>query len=283
MSPKAFAQVSVFILILMAFLAIPAGVLAGGVCGGTWVVEQGETVDSIAARCGTTASAIYAANPGIGSLYVGQTLMLPGSAPGSTYVTPISNPNYNNYDYYNNYNYYNNVPVLYSGAYIVQYGDTFSGIAQRFGVSIHALRAANPHVWNINLIYAGQVIYVPTSTGQVIYVPVPVYPGSAFVPTPTAEPVPLSYGVVPPGAPYGHIKLSNRANADVYVSLQGTTRDGFHVINEYPVSGTMNVRVPAGWYIYVAWVGGKKMDGQFKLGGDSDHRMTFYSNKVVVE
>jgi len=55
------------------------------------------------------------------------------------------------------------------------------------------------------------------------------------------------------------------------------------VINEYPVSGTMNVRVPAGWYNYVAWVGGQKFTGGFNLVGDSDHSITFYSNKVVVD
>lgn len=280
MSPKAFAQVSVFILILMAFLAIPGGVLAGGVCGGTWVVDQGETVDSIAARCGTTASAIYAANPGIGgTVYPGQVLTLPGGGSNIPYTpvpvyTPVSNYN----TYYNSYNYYNYVPASYSGMYIVQYGDTFSGIASRFGVGIYDLWAANPQIWNINYIYTGQAIYVPTMAGQVYYPPQ--YTG---VSTPTAEPVPLSYGTVPEGAPYGRIKLSNKANADVYVSLQGTTRDGFDVINEYPVSGSMNVSVPAAWYNYVAWVGGKKFQGGFHLGGDSNHTITFFSNKVVVD
>lgn len=251
MSHKTFAQVSVLILILMAFLAIPGNAQAGGVCGGTYVVEQGDTLDTIAAMCGTTVSAIYAANPGSsGYLYAGQVLTLPGS-------------------YYNNYNYY--PPVSYTGTYIVQAGDTFSGIASRFGVSINNLWAANPQIWNINLLYVGQVIHVPASSSVVI------------VPTPTASPVPLSYGTVPPGTPYGAIKLSNKANAEVYVSLQGTTRDGIDVINEYPVSGTMNVKVPAGWYIYVAWVGGQKFEGQFNLGADSNHSITFYINKVVVE
>jgi hypothetical protein len=45
----------------------------------------------------------------------------------------------------------------------------------------------------------------------------------------------------------------------------------------------MKVNVPAGWYIYVAWVGGQKFEGQFNLGGGSDHVISFYSNKIVVE
>ncbi|MDP1714117.1 MAG: LysM peptidoglycan-binding domain-containing protein [Anaerolineales bacterium] len=252
MSNKGFAQVSVLVLFLLAFLVTPLSVQAGGVCGGTYVVEQGETVETIAAKCGTKVSAIYAANPGIsGSLYTGQVLTVPGS-------------NYNNQS--NNEIYSSN-----NGTYIVQYGDTFSVIASRFGVSMYDLWIANPYIWDINVLYAGQVIHVPGSSWV------------AIVPTPAKTPIPLSYGTVPKGTPYGAIKLSNKANADVYVSLQGTTRDGIQVINEYPVSKTLNVEVPAGWYVYVAWVGGQKFVGQFNLGGDSDHSITFYSNKVTVD
>jgi len=45
----------------------------------------------------------------------------------------------------------------------------------------------------------------------------------------------------------------------------------------------MEVKVPAGWYIYVAWVGGRKFDGQFKLGGGSDHSITFYRDRIIVK
>jgi len=262
MSNKAFAQVSVLALFLLTFLGTPPSVQAGGVCGGAYIVEQGETVESIAAKCGTKASAIYAANPGIsGSLYAGQVL----TVPGSNYISPSNTQNYSNNTYYSY------APVNYNGTYIVQYGDTFSAIASRFGVSVYDLWAANPYIWDINVLYVGQVIHVPGSTWV------------AIVPTPTKTPVPLSYGTVPKGTPYGAIQLSNKANAEVYVSLQGTTRDDIHVIREYPVSKTLNVEVPAGWYIYVAWVGGQKFEGQFNLGGGSDHSITFYSKKVIVE
>lgn len=248
MSRKPLAQVFVLILILIALLAVPGNARAGGVCGGTYVVEWGDTLDKIAAMCGTTVSAIYAANPGIsGYLYAGQILVIPGS------------------------DYCNCPPVSYKGTYIVQYGDTFSGIALLYGVSIKDLWAANPQIWNINYLYAGQVINIPGSSWF------------SIVPTRTETPVSLSYGSVPAGTPYGKIKLSNKAKTEVYVSLQGTTRDGFHVINEYPVGGTMEVKVPAGWYIYVAWVGGRKFDGQFKLGGGSDHSITFYRDRIVVD
>ena len=287
MSHKAFVQVSVLVLILLAFLAIPSSVQAWGGCGSTYTVQWGDTLDMIAWRCGTTVSALYAANPGItGYLYAGQVLMMPGS-------------NYNNYcncPPVSSYNYppanYNYPAVSYNGTYVVQFGDTFAGIASRYGVSMNDLWAANPQIWDINVLYVGQVIYVPASAGQAYYPPPPdgqVYyyaPGSvtfAIVPTPTETPTALSYGTVPPGTPTAKIRLANKSNGDVYVSLQGTLRDGSDIINEYPVSGGMVVKEPAGWYTYVAWVGGQQFVGQFNLGGGMDRTITFYNNKVVVE
>lgn len=45
--------------------------------------------------------------------------------------------------------------------YRVQYGDTLSHIAQRFGVTVNAILAINPQITNPNLIYAGQLILIP--------------------------------------------------------------------------------------------------------------------------
>jgi len=48
------------------------------------------------------------------------------------------------------------------GRYVVQWGDTLSGLASRCGTSTNAIRAANPGLgwW----LYAGQVIYLPSSS-----------------------------------------------------------------------------------------------------------------------
>ena len=48
--------------------------------------------------------------------------------------------------------------------YVVQPGDTLSGIAGRFGVALGALEAANPQITNPDLIFPGQVIGIPTKT-----------------------------------------------------------------------------------------------------------------------
>lgn len=277
MSNKTVSQISVLMMILVAFFAVPSHAQAGGVCGGTFTVEQGETLEKIAAMCGTTVSAITAANPGIsGALSVGQVITVPGvnyvapntpvPSTGTPGTTVINN-------YYTTNNYYNNASSSSTssssnGTYIVQRGDTFSSIASRFGFSVSALWAANPGIQNINLLYVGQTIYLP---------------GISIEPVPTQELIPRSWGIAPRGTAYADVKLSNKSKAQAYISLQGTTKDGTDVIREYPVDGTFEVSVPAGWYIYVAWVGGKKMEGQFNLVGNANISITLYKDKVVVD
>lgn len=79
------------------------------------------------------------------------------------------------------------------------------------------------------------------------------------------------------------LQLSNKANGQVYVSLQGTARDGTNVIREYPVSGTFSVTIPAGYYDYVASVGAQEFTGSFNLPGHSSHSLTFHAHEVDVQ
>jgi LysM repeat protein len=258
MSLKRFSQIFVLLVILVATFATSGSAQAWSGCGSTYVVQWGDTLGGIAARCGTSVAAIYAVNPGIsGYLYAGQTLAMPA---GDDCNCPQDGYGYAN-------------------TYTVQRGDTFSKIAKRFGVSVNSLWAANPYIWDINRIYPGQVLNVPS------YSPAYEPPPDWFnVGSGSYEPlVQRSYGSVAPRTPTGSVKLINIANAQVYVSLQGTTNDGAKVINEYPVEGSMRVHVPSGWYIYVAWVGGEKYSGQFKLGNSKDRTIKFYPNKVVAE
>jgi len=44
--------------------------------------------------------------------------------------------------------------------YIVNYGDTLLGIARRFGVDVFTLAARN-RIYNLNLIFVGQVLCIP--------------------------------------------------------------------------------------------------------------------------
>ena len=91
------------------------------------------------------------------------------------------------------------------------------------------------------------------------------------------------YGTLPPKLPYGFITLSNKSKAEAYISLQCTTTDGYTTILEYPVKGTFDVNAPTGKYIYVAWVGGNKMTGDFSLSKRQELFITLYKDKVSIK
>lgn len=101
-------------------------------------VVQGDTLSSIAARFGTTWSALAAANhlsdPNF--IYPGQVLVLGGGSAGaSTAYTPSSS----------------------GGTYTVRAGDTLSSIAARFGTSYQSLASING-ITDPNVIEVGQVL-----------------------------------------------------------------------------------------------------------------------------
>lgn len=73
---------------------------------------------------------------------------------------------------YNEYKASNNKPTTPSNStitYTIQYGDTLSAIAARYGTTVDKIMAANPNISNRNLIYAGRQLRIPTShTGSKI-------------------------------------------------------------------------------------------------------------------
>ncbi len=54
-------------------------------------------------------------------------------------------------------------------AYRVKSGDTMYKLAQRFGVGLQDLIRANPHIPNPNLIFPGQLLYIPIGTDHKEY------------------------------------------------------------------------------------------------------------------
>ena len=103
-----------------------------------------------------------------------------------------------------------------------------------------------------------------------------------FTPTATETLYARFYGTLPPAIPYGKVSLINRSKAEVYISMNCTTVDGYTTIIEYPVPRGMRVSAPAGSYTYVAWVGGRQFQGSFSLGKNNEVAITFTKDKVTV-
>jgi lysozyme len=118
-----------------------------------YIVRPGDTLFSIATRYGLSSWTLAQAN-GIWNpnyIYVGQTLVIPGSipypCPGCPVPQPVPNPR----------------PMpgpIYNCSYHVQYGDTMSAIAARLRTDVWTLARYNG-IYNLNWIYAGQWLRIP--------------------------------------------------------------------------------------------------------------------------
>ena len=152
MFTKRLIQIILILGLLAAPFALPqkASAGSGGYCGSTYVVQPGDWLSKIAARCGITLSSLYAANPWAQYyyyIYPGQVLSIPGGYTTPSYPAPGGNsycgPTYS--EYYGNY-------------YVVCRGDTLGGIAQYYGESLYYIQWHNG-IANPNLIYSGQFIW----------------------------------------------------------------------------------------------------------------------------
>ncbi|MGE5576126.1 MAG: LysM peptidoglycan-binding domain-containing protein [Syntrophothermus sp.] len=107
------------------------------------VVQPGDTLGAIAAQFGTPGGfqRIACCNniPDPNVITPGQVLLVPTPCPGAP-------------------------PPGCPFQYTVQPGDTMFLIAQRFGVTLNALIAANPQIPNPNIIFPGQVLTIPCPT-----------------------------------------------------------------------------------------------------------------------
>jgi LysM repeat protein len=116
------------------------------------VVQWGENLTGIARRHGTTIQAIVQAN-GLANpnrIYAGQRLLIPVAGP---------------------------LPPPSAKPYIVQSGDTLTGIAYRYGVSVSAIAHAN-NLLNPNRIYIGQRLIIPSGS---VDPPAPPTPGTYYI------------------------------------------------------------------------------------------------------
>ncbi|MGZ4186499.1 MAG: LysM peptidoglycan-binding domain-containing protein [Solirubrobacteraceae bacterium] len=115
---------------------------------GSYVVVGGDTLSGIAARIGTSATALAAAN-GLdvnGILPEGAALRLSGSSSGSTTLRVSTTSSG-------------------SGSYLVVPGDTLTAIAARAGTTPGTLAAANGLDLN-GILLSGRTIHVPSGAGS---------------------------------------------------------------------------------------------------------------------
>jgi len=101
--------------------------------------------------------------------------------------------------------------------------------------------------------------------------------------TPSTTPHPQFYGTLPPAVPYNYIVLTNKASADVYISLRCETTNGNVTILEYPVKKLIEVEAPVGQYTYVAWVGGRQFTGAFALSKDKVIKIDFFKSRIAIK
>ena len=92
-----------------------------------------------------------------------------------------------------------------------------------------------------------------------------------------------TYGTLPPAVPSSQVTLINKANAEAYISLQVTMPNGEYSIIEYPVEGRVRIQAPVGSYLYVAWVGGRKLVGEFRLHNNDDLSITLFKDRVQIK
>lgn len=121
--------------------------------GATYTVQAGDNPSSIADRFGTTMEAIIQANDIVDPtrLEVGQVLIIPGAGSGDgqvlgTTAEPPRTPEPSG-----------------EGTYTVQAGDNASNIADRFGITLDELAAANDTTINdLRSLSVGDVLTIPS-------------------------------------------------------------------------------------------------------------------------
>ncbi len=134
----------------------------------THVIRSGDTLAKVAAKYGTTTSAIQKANPGVKpqSLRVGQIIKLPAGINSGTPAAAAPGVS----------------AAMTGGArYTVRSGDSLSAIAARNGTTVTALRQAN-NIRGDN-IQVGQELIIPGGVSSPA-------PASGYTPTPSAATAP---------------------------------------------------------------------------------------------
>jgi LysM repeat protein len=216
-------------------LVIPAprdGIVTARKNENTHVVQAGENLYRIAFRYGITVISLAQAN-GITNptqLGVGQEIVIPGGSDDLVVVGSL--------------------PPVTGQTHVVQIGETLSGIARRYDLSIWLLARANS-LTNPSLVVPGQVLVIPGSNP-----PTP-------VPTPPPSPPPSRVGSKRIVIDLSEQRLyAYRGNVLVYAFVassgkpgSGTRTGTFSVLDKYPnaYASTWDMQMP--YFMGIYWSG----------------------------
>ena len=138
------------VLLLALLLPVSGAVIAQAGCGSTYVVQQGDTLSSIATQCNVSVQQLYQLNPFLnnsGLVYPGWVLDLPQAGAGGVIIPNTGAPNRDAF-------------------YVVRAGDTLSYLARRLSVSTQDLLSANPNLQENQPLQRGEILRLPGTLNQ---------------------------------------------------------------------------------------------------------------------
>jgi len=199
------------------------------IAGGLYVVQKGDTLSAIASMYGTSWKKLaeYNGLENPNKLFIGQEIRIPGdlsaapapvkrpSAPAAPAAKPAGEP------------------IVEGTSYVIQRGDTLSGIAKRSGLTVAELKAAN--ALENNVIIAGKSLTIPKKGEVSISVPSEPAPESVKVDAAVPELAPIA-DMAAPVAPsatapvYEHVLYPGETIDDV-ARQYGSSKEEIMLLN----------------------------------------------------
>ncbi len=149
---KLFSALLIAVLLLGSFGIAPAHAS----CGDTYTVSEGDTLFSIAQKCGISYIVLMDINYEISDpslIRPGQVIRTTAEVPLDQYHQPVSGPAQPG-------------GAQPGGVYIVRKGDSLARIAYLYSTTLAAVYDANPQLGGKPMIYPGQQIQLPTDARQ---------------------------------------------------------------------------------------------------------------------
>jgi len=193
-----------------------------------YVVQKGDTLSAIASVYGTSwkklAEYNNLANPN--KLVVGQEILIPGSAGAAA---PVARPTSQSTTVRTA-----GTPIAQGTSYVIQKGDTLSGIAKRAGLTVDEIKAAN--ALTSNRIIAGKSLSIPKKGEVSVTIPSEPAPEPVTIKVETAAPELAPIADLAPLAPatsapvYEHVLYPGETIEDV-ARQYGSSQEEIMLLN----------------------------------------------------